>query len=235
MERSLSLEEISDGKLYGSNDMVKADCGDCKGCSACCRGMGKSVTLDPLDVYRITGKFETPFEAFLKDRAELGVVDGIILPNLRMTGKNQQCVYLNEEGRCSIHSVRPGFCRIFPLGRIYENRSFRYFLQIHECPKENRTKVKVRKWIDTPDVKRYEEFVGRWHYFLRDVGQALSKAAGEEREKLKKTVNIYILEQFFLRSYDWKDEFYSQFDSRFQEAGDFMGRLGITLDGGGSV
>ena len=35
MERRIDLAEISDGKLYGAEDMVKADCGDCEGCSAC--------------------------------------------------------------------------------------------------------------------------------------------------------------------------------------------------------
>ena len=32
MERNVSMDEISDGKLYGLNDMVRADCGGCKGC-----------------------------------------------------------------------------------------------------------------------------------------------------------------------------------------------------------
>lgn len=40
MKRNVNLEEISDGRLYDENDMVKAGCDDCKGCSACCRGMG---------------------------------------------------------------------------------------------------------------------------------------------------------------------------------------------------
>ena len=40
MEREIDLKAVSDGRLYGANDMVKADCGDCEGCSACCRGMG---------------------------------------------------------------------------------------------------------------------------------------------------------------------------------------------------
>ena len=31
MRREQTLEEISDGKLYDSNDMVKADCHDCEG------------------------------------------------------------------------------------------------------------------------------------------------------------------------------------------------------------
>ena len=50
MRREVTLEEISDGRLYEANDMVKADCQDCKGCFDCCTGMGDSVVLDPLAV-----------------------------------------------------------------------------------------------------------------------------------------------------------------------------------------
>lgn len=32
MKRYVSLEDISDGHLYTSEDLVKAGCGDCKGC-----------------------------------------------------------------------------------------------------------------------------------------------------------------------------------------------------------
>ena len=54
MKRNIDMNEISDGKLYDINDMVKADCNDCKGCSACCQGMGQSIMLDPLDIYNLT-------------------------------------------------------------------------------------------------------------------------------------------------------------------------------------
>lgn len=30
MERNIDMKEVSDGKLYTSNDMVKADCGGCR-------------------------------------------------------------------------------------------------------------------------------------------------------------------------------------------------------------
>lgn len=33
MKRNIDLNEISDGRLYSSGDMVKADCHDCAGCS----------------------------------------------------------------------------------------------------------------------------------------------------------------------------------------------------------
>lgn len=52
MKRNVRLEDISDGKLYTANDLVKADCHDCEGCSACCRGMA-SIVLDPYDVWQL--------------------------------------------------------------------------------------------------------------------------------------------------------------------------------------
>lgn len=186
MKRNVRMEDISDGKLYTANDLVKADCGDCEGCSACCRGMGSSIVLDPLDIYRLTTGLGVRFEQLLSDKIELNVVDGIILPNLKMGGEKECCAFLNEEGRCSIHGIRPGICRLFPLGRFYEDGGFKYFLQIHECKKENRTKVKVKKWIDTPDLKKYESFISEWHYFLLELQGKLLKI---EEEKVK-AINI---------------------------------------------
>lgn len=218
MERNVSLEEISDGKLYDINDMVRSDSGGCEGCSACCRGMGKSIILDPLDIYRLTTALDMNFEQLLNGPLEVNVVDGIILPNLRMNGQDEACSFLNNEGRCGIHPYRPGFCRLFPLGRFYEDRSFRYFLQIHECPKEGKSKVKVRKWIDTPDVKEYEKFVNDWHYFLRDLGAGLDESGDQA---LRKTVDLYVLKQFYMTPYTREEGFYTQFYGRLKEASAF--------------
>ena len=169
MKRNIDINEISDGKLYGPNDMVKADCGDCKGCSDCCKGMGESIILDPYDIYRLTTGLGVTFEQLLGQKIDLNVYDGMILPHLKMVGEMEQCAFLNPEGRCSIHSIRPGICRLFPLGRYYENGGFQYFLQIHECKNENRTKVKVKKWIDTPDLKQNDEFILLWHDFVSEM------------------------------------------------------------------
>ena len=192
MERQVSLDEISDGRLYGLNDMVKADCGDCKGCSACCRGMGDSIVLDPMDIFRLCGGLHRTFEELLQDCLELRVADGIILPNLKMERASGSCLFLDDDGRCSIHPVRPGICRIFPLGRVYEDHSFRYFLQIHECRKEVRTKVKVKKWIDTPDAAVYDQYITDWHYFLKELQRHMEEAQENaqmaEKGEAEKTV-----------------------------------------------
>lgn len=225
MEREVSLSEISDGRLYSLNDMVKADSNDCKGCFACCQGMGNSIILDPLDCYRILIGSDSGFETLLEERIELNLVDGVILPNLKMVGEEERCTFLNEEGRCSIHSFRPGFCRLFPLGRYYENHSFQYFLQIHECRNQNRTKVKVRKWIDTPELKRYETFITDWHYFLKEL-QNESKSVN--RPELIREISLYVLNHFYRIPYQKDEDFYIQFYKRLKEAEKFRESLGLT-------
>lgn len=219
MRREGTLDEISDGKLYGLNDMVKADCQDCKGCSDCCRGMGDTVVLDPLDIHRMSVHMNKSPERLLAEDVQLSVIDGNILPHLKMEGPEEACVFLNKEGRCSIHSFRPGICRLFPLGRYYENGKFQYFLQIHECKKTNRSKIKVKKWIDTPDLKNYEEFVNNWHYLLKDVQEVLEESTNEE---LIKNLNLYILNRFYVKPYDTERNFYEQFRQRYQEARELL-------------
>lgn len=214
MERQIRMEDISDGKRYGINDMVKAGCNDCKGCSACCQGMGNSIVLDPLDIYRLTTGLNCRFEDLLADKLDLNVVEGIILPNLKMAGRQESCAFLNEEGRCSIHEIRPGICRIFPLGRIYENDGFQYFLQVNECKKQNRTKVKVKKWIDTPELEKNEMFINEWHYFLKKTGRKLPQLS----EETVKQINMYILNVFFVTLYEKGRDFYEQFAERMNSA-----------------
>ncbi|MCD7884618.1 MAG: YkgJ family cysteine cluster protein [Lachnospiraceae bacterium] len=220
MKRQVSLEEISDGRLYGSRDMARIGCGGCRGCSACCHGMGKSAILDPMDFYRLgQGQHLSPKYLLESGRIELNVVDGVILPNLCMDDEADACGFLNEQGRCSIHASRPGICRLFPLGRFYEKDGFRYFIQTHECPVPNKTKVRIEKWLEQPELFRYEAYIFAWHQFLEQVG---ALAAGEPDEERVKNINLYVLQLFFMKPYDWTENFYTQFDARLAAARDVL-------------
>lgn len=274
MKRNVSLEEISDGRLYGPRDMVRADCGGCRGCSACCHGMGSSVILDPLDLYRLTVGLGYTFDGLMDGRIELNVVDGVILPNLKMSGETEACSFLDAQGRCSIHAQRPGICRLFPLGRYYyekdaaadenvrlsgaqsqsgsgssahvsgvqaqsgievgarvsgaqprsgsgagvrssgQGRAFSYFLQVHECPFPHKTKIRVEKWIDTPELAKYERFISDWHGLLEDVEEYIGAL---DDDTAVKNVNLLILKLFFIKPYEAGD-FYEQFGERLQFA-----------------
>ena len=213
MKREIDIKEISDGKLYDLNDMVKADCKDCEGCSACCKGMGNSIVLDPLDVFRLTKGLNCTFEALIQKQAELNVVDGIVLPSIRMGEAEEACGFLNPQGRCSIHSFRPGICRLFPLGRIYTEEGIRYFLQIYECAKKNRTKVKVRSFMDNPDGKRYDKFIADWHDFLKKAENEMEK---QNDPNFTRELSMNVLKMFYLTPYEKEQDFYDQFGKRLE-------------------
>lgn len=117
---------------------------------------------------------------------------------------------MNEEGRCSIHALRPGVCRLFPLGRYYENGSFQYFLQTGECTAVH-SKVKVSKWIDTPQLSRNTEFTIRWHDMLNAAQELIAE---NEEDTFRKNFNMFLLNTFYLTPYDGERDFYEQFEER---------------------
>ena len=214
MLRNIDLDEISDGKLYTAGDLAKVGCQDCEGCCDCCGQMGDTIILDPLDVWQLMQGRDKSFEQLLDESLDLHVQDGVILPNLKMAGEKEQCVYLNEKGRCSIHPFRPGICRLFPLGRYWQDDThFQYILQKDECHKHNLTKIKVKKWLDTPDLEAYNTFLVTWHAFLKEI-QAAQQGLDEGQNRI---LTMYILKSFFALPYDGRD-FYVQFEERMKKA-----------------
>ena len=211
MKRNCSLDEISDGKLYGSEDLVEVSCNGCKGQAACCHGMGASIVLDPYDVYRLTTGLKMTFEELLAGKLELNVVDGIILPNLKLAGDKESCAFLDLSGKCSIHTMRPGICRIFPLGRYYEKGAFHYILQKNECQNDSHTKMKVRNWIYTDQLQEQEAFLTRWHYFLNKAEEVIKNCTDDT---LIRNLNMYLLNQFYVKRFQDGEDFYRQFEER---------------------
>lgn len=202
MLRECAFEDISDGRRYELNDMVKADTGGCNGCSQCCTGMGKSILLDPYDIWLLKNFSESTrlsFEQLLATgNVELNIVDGLILPNLSMR-EDDSCAYLNADKRCKIHAIRPGICRLFPLGRVYdENGNYSYFLQTGECAKKNLAKVKVKKWIDMCCPGKNRTFVTAWHAFIKTVGQKMMEHKQNGRGEKLQEIAMYVLNEFYV-------------------------------------
>lgn len=215
MRREIDLALVSDGRRYQSGDMVKTDCGGCQGCSACCQGMGDSILLDPYDIYSLCRGLGQSFEQLLSYALELHLADGVILPSLKMTGEREVCVFLNQEGRCAVHGFRPGFCRMFPLGRIYEGDGFQYFLQVQECKKEPKTKIKVSKWLGISNLKAYEAFILQWHVFLKQTEEMMRRF---QDQNSRKQISMFLLKTFYFEPYNPEQDFYAQFQERMRRA-----------------
>ena len=73
----------------------------------------------------------------------------------------------------------------------------------------------MKKWIDTPDVKRYDAYIARWHYFLK----TLQKLAREDEEgTVAKTISMYVLKTFYLAGYNAEEDVFAQIEARIQAA-----------------
>lgn len=211
MERNVDMNEISDGNLYGPEDLVRADALGCQGCSHCCRTMVDTILLDPYDIFCLCQGLDTDFSALMQSSVELNVQEGLILPNLKKSADQAGCCFLNQENRCSIHAFRPGFCRLFPLGRFYDGKGFSYFLQTKECPVPKKGKVKVRKWLGIPDYPHYAEFITSWHYFLKSCSVEIRR---RKDQTFQKEVSLSILQIFYGVPYHTDQDFYSQYSAR---------------------
>lgn len=210
MLREVDIDEISDGMRYKSSDMVRISCNDCNGCSKCCHDMCDTIILDPYDIYMMAAATGDTFEALLEYAIRLRPADSLLLPHIAMQEETGACAFLSREGRCGIHRNRPGFCRLFPLGRIYENGGFSYFNQIYECEYPNKSKVKIKKWLDIPNLAAYEEFVIKWHDMQNVLRNIISSGGSDTPTK----VNVIMLKYFYKMPYNLSESFYEQYDKR---------------------
>ncbi len=210
MKRNVDFTEISDNKTYSSGDMCKVSTGGCAGCHECCAFSDGTIFLDPYDVYELSHNLNLSFQEMLGRFISLTVVDGVVTPVLMQ--KDNACFFLNKEGRCDIHSFRPGYCRMFPLGRVWESEdSFKYFVQVHECP-NIQSKIKIKSWLNIEKLKDYEEFVVEWHKLTVKIREAYTQDS-----TICNRLNTQMLETFFVDSYI--GDFYESFK---QKATKFM-------------
>ncbi len=208
MEREVDMNEISDGRRYRASDMARIGCRDCEGCSECCHIMEDTIVLDPYDIWQLESNLHLTMEEMMTEGyMEPAVYNGIILPHLSLSENG--CKFLTNAGRCGIHAFRPGYCRLFPLGRVYENGGFSYFHQIGQCPARATTKVRIDKWLGIPNLPEYERYVLAWH----DYTKALTEQVKDQPVEVMQRLNMDMLKKFFLAPYEEAD-FYGQFYRR---------------------
>ena len=197
MIREIDYSLITPDKLLSSRDMVRLGCGDCEGCSDCCRGRAAAITLDPVDIRLLKEGLNYSFQGLLEQGlVTLSVTDGVVLPVLSVKVGTEECIFLNEHGRCSIHTFRPGICRMFPLARLWrEDGSFSYFLQEGECTRPGGVKMRISRWLEYPDIRSYEQDIRCYHDALLCLRGKI-KAAVSHEEKVQLQRNF--LEYWFL-------------------------------------
>ena len=216
------FQKISDGRLYDIEDLVKVDTKGCVDCGICCHNIGDLVVLTPYDVYSMFQKCKKSFEALLGQHISLREEKKVLLPYLKMEGEDLHCSFLDEQGRCQIHTHRPNICRLFPLGRIYENDGFKYFLQVNNCVMPHLGEMKVRDWLNIKQYEDNKEMIFEWHQFIKALSFRLKFVYDEEEVK---KIQQYVLNTFYHIEAEDDDAFYECFKILLPKAKDHLGLL----------
>ena len=137
-----------------------------------------------------------------------------------MNGDNEKCSFLDLNGRCSIHSHRPNICRLFPLGRVYENNDFKYFLQVGNCKNTTLQEVKVRDWLGIEDYEKNKEFILMWHNIIKAMNFRMKFVYDEEEVR---QLNDILIDSFYKVEYEMDKDFYSIFNRIIPEAKQKLG------------
>ena len=177
--------------------------------------------LTPFDIYEMVNYLGVEFDKLLGDKIELRQNNKILLPYLKMQDKDKRCSFLNMENRCMIHSKRPNICRLFPLGRVYQDDDFKYFLQVGNCPKEDLKDVKVENWIGIENYDENKRFILEWYKFIKALTFRL-KFVRDEKEI--EEINQILLDSFYRIKINEEESFYSVF---LKELPNTKNRLGI--------
>ena len=216
-----------DNKKYTHDDTAPIGCDDCASCSSCCQKMGDTILQDPYDLWnfcsnmKVSGGMAVTFDILVSEDGpwELSYQDGVILPNIKMV-EDGRCPFLNEKGRCLIHPIRSGLCRLFPLGRGFENGKVIYYVLNDElgCEKKDnpRSPVIIKDWLGIKDIERYEDFQSKW-YKIRDDLRNRHDSLNEETFK---TLQMRLLELFYQKPYD--KDFFADFGLRAKEWEDII-------------
>ena len=122
---------------------------------------------------------------------------------------------MNREDAGSTQCV-PGCVVYFRLAESMREAESATFLQMDACQKPGRSKVKVGKWLDTPQMERYERFLMDWHGLRKQLEKQVKDGIGEQEAK---TINMFLLNLFFIKPYEPEQDFYEQYEERRAMAG----------------
>jgi hypothetical protein len=92
------------------------------------------------------------------------------------------------------------------------------------CLAQNKSKVKINKWIAIPRLKDYEDFLVKWHRLTKNLRAFYGEHADEA---VIKAINIQFLQIFYFTPYDLGD-FYEDFHSRMKKMLDMLETMGVS-------
>lgn len=234
-KRLKTIVDNLDKMKIGLDDTFKFNC---TMCGKCCKAR-EDILLTPRDLFQMSKHLDIGIWDFVQKYCEyyLGGSSRVPIVRLLPTGIDKRCPFLSGT-RCSVNSVKPTVCALFPLGRCLTVDSVKgefkvsdivYINQNPGCGDSRKTHS-VREWLETSNVPVQDEFFVKWHSMLAQVGgivRAVEKKADEER--MNRFFDLFF--KLMYLAYNFEKDFQTQFDRNQEFAVELARRLKEEYDG----
>ncbi len=155
----------ADTLVLAESDLLQLTCG-ANGCSSTCCKATAPIILNPYEIARICKAAGLSYEDLL-DVLDTDRANGFPLV---MLPRDPACHFWTATG-CMIYEARPLACRLFPLGRVFEDgRSHIVLPEVNRCSglvsAPSRT---VAAYLQEQDTALFIEMADRWIEFVSDI------------------------------------------------------------------
>ena len=220
-ERMERILEDFENNALGLDDTFQFRC---RTCGKCCKNR-HDLILTTRDLYNIAGYFDRTMDYIVERYCDrfIGDTSRIPIVRLRPSGPEQACPLLRNK-RCLVHSVKPGICAIYPLGRglkmektengtaIPEVLEPTYFMQTDACGARDQTHT-LGGWLEEFGIPIEDDFYPLWTEMIADLSKMFR---GLESRKTPEGLMVLIREFVFTAlyiCYDPKRDLIPQFQN----------------------
>jgi len=158
----------------------------CRECGKCCKNR-EDILLNSRDMYNIAKALSLTPDQVIEKYCETYIGNESRMPVVRLKpkGVNKVCPLLNGS-KCSVHSLKPTVCALFPLGRVmsYGNapedlnlgppNEIQFILTTTDCASRKR-KQTVRKWLEDFNIPVEDHFFIEWNNLIFKLVTSIQK------------------------------------------------------------
>ena len=202
----------------GLDDTFKFHCDQC---GKCCT-YRDDIILSPMDIFKMARELKITPVDFYHEYCVFNIGEHTRMPIVRLgsVGKDYHCVLLKNH-KCSVHTVKPAVCGMFPLGRYmsfekdtYDQADFatnkvKYLLQPPDCGDDSEEHT-VHEWLSGFDINLEDEVFVEWQKAISQFGNKIKEL--EKKQDMLTMMEIWFVVRVVLYlQYDTSKDFLPQF------------------------
>lgn len=184
----------------------------CSACGACCKNVRDSILLEPLDAFRIVREyikngFSGTGDEILDQIADLKELSRGFYVFVPKTVNDSGVCGMLKDNRCTIYSVRPRTCRLYPFTvDPSADGSMKWYLCTEQSHHFGKGSMTAREWHRRNLSGEDEEYLREECRVLPELGRLMRNISDADlREAEKQTLLFRYL------AYDYSQSFLPQY------------------------